>query len=495
MKKYIVLAAVLLAIPATGFADLFKKKRSRYLLGAGEQTVQDPLLRKMEAPKKMHDKTNTYRKNKGFVYPVPAWPVHVAPFEDRDKIEVGVVYQHAGSSFSSGGHTQDLTKLVFGECPIYVRDVLLVSKLVEQGVVEDYSSGLGTGGYLGAAAATFLCFDGSIDNVEISFSCARHFRKNDITCGFKLPFVIRKHNLKLTTTSCTLLQNNDAFKAKYGDCFNDFVKDFLCAKKMRLTEGDTEAGLGDMSVFINFEIQSKHFDRMVVGARALFPTAKERNTHKLWDPELGNGGFTELSAFASVLFSTGNLFNPHILVQAVYCLPAEVNRRIPSWRKYTETDTGAHELGNLLALGELIRTIPSGTPGTTDFEMLDTTFRRFATETERIRIRKGAEFNLRVGNIFQQFIADRGFFDIFYDLRLKGADYLNTRNLTDSCLGCLFAPDILKENTYQVEHRAGLNLSYQFDEHVRTEIGSMYTFAGRNVPKTLEFNWALMVEF
>jgi len=491
MKKYILLVVgLLVAIPVTGFAgSLFEKKRDKYLLPVENQASQ-PAKRAIDKKKAVRP-----RKNNGPVYKVPAWPIHAAPFEDRDKFEVAVRYQHAGNSFSSKGHTQDLTKLVFGECPMYVRDVLLVSKLVEQGDVEDYSSGLGTGGYLGAAASALLCFDGSIDDVQISLGCVRHFKDNDIACGIQLPFVIRKHNLKLTTTSCALLTDNAAFQAKYGDCFNDFVKDFLCQKGIRLTEGDTEAGLGDLSAFINFEVKSKHFDRMIVGAKVLFPTARECNIHKLWDPELGNGGFTELTAFGSVLFAVNNFFNPHILVQATYNLPAEVSRRIPSWKQYTERDTGAHELGNLMALGELVRTIPLGSPGTTDFDIVDTTFRRFATETERLRIRKGAEFNLRVGNIFEKFISSRGFFDIFYDLRLKGRDYLNTKNLTDSCLGCLFAPDNIKDNTHQIEHRAGLNFSYQFDEAVRATLGGLYSFSGRNIPKTLEFNGALTVEF
>jgi len=424
-------------------------------------------------------------------YKVPAWPFCAKPFEEKDKIELCDLYRHAGNSFSSGGHTQDITRLVFGEAPIYVRDVLLVSKLVENGDVLDYSSGSATGGYLGDVARQLLCFDGSVDEFQVSLGYVRHFRKNDISLGIEIPFVMRKHNLKLTTTSCAMLRGNEAFQSKYGDCFNDFVKDFLCSKGSSLTEGNTETGLGDTSVFINFELKSKHFERMLIGAKVLLPTAKERDIHKLWGPELGNGGFTELTAFGSVLFAQNSLFNPHILLQATYCLAAEVPRRIPSCKKYTETSTTqSHELGSLLAMGELVRTTM-----TTDFSSLDTLFRRFSTETGRIKIRKGAAFNLRVGNMFEKFIADSGFADIYYDLCLKGADYLNTRNLADSCVGCSFSPDILTQNTYQIEHRAGCDFSYQFDEHVRMALGMVYSFAGRNVQKRLEVNASFGVEF
>jgi len=442
-----------------------------------------------EGKKRSHNRKNRQPKEQQPVYKVPSWPLCAEPFDDKDKIEINMRYQNAGNSFSSGGHTQDITKLVFGEPAMYVRDILLVSKLVEQNQVLDYSSGngLGTGGYLGEAAKQLLCFDGSIDDFQISFGYVRHFMDNDISLGLELPFHIRKHNLKLTTTSCSLMRYNEAFQAKYGDCFKEFVKDILCNKNSVLTEGDTEAGIGDISVFVNFELKSRHFERMLLGAKVLFPTAKERNVHKLWDPELGNGGFTELTAFGAILFATNAYFNPHAFVQVVYCLPADATRRISSWKQYTEPAGGAiHELGNLLAMGELVRTIP----GTTDFTMLDATFRRFSTETQRVRMRKGAEINLRVGNMFEKFISDRGFFDIFYDIRLKDRDYINTRNLD-----CSFYPEILKQNTYQVEHRFGANFSYQFDNHVRAMLGGMYSFAGHNVPKTIEFNGALSVEF
>lgn len=424
-------------------------------------------------------------------YKVPAWPFCAKPFEEKDKIELHGRYRHAGNSFSSRGHTQDITRLVFGECPIYVRDILLASKLVENGDVQDYSSGSAVGGYLGDVAGHLLCFDGSVDEFQISIGYVRHFRKNDISVGVEIPFVQRKHNLKLTTSVNSALRSNEAFQEKYGSNFNEFVKDLLCAKDIALTEGDTEIGIGDVSAFINFEVRSKHFERMIFGAKVLFPTAKERDVHKLWGPELGNGGFTELTAFGSVLFSHNNFFNPHIFMQATYGLPAEVTRRIPSCKKYTETSlTQIHELGSLLAMGELVRTRP-----TTDFSGLDTIFRKFSTETGRIRIRKGAEFNIRVGNVFEKFVANGGFADMYYDLRLKGCDYLNTRTLVDSCLGCLFAPDILTQNTYQIEHRVGGDVSYQFDEHVRLMLGMRYSFAGRNIPKRLEANVVFSVEF
>jgi len=420
------------------------------------------------------------------MYKVPTWPLCAKPFEDKDKVEDTFRYLQAGNSFSSRGHTQDIAKLIFGERPIYVRDILLASKLVESGELQDFSSGSAIGGYLAGVAGQRLCFEGSVDEFQISLAYVRHFRKDDISVGIEIPFVIKKHNLKLTTTTSQMANSNDAFREKYDANFKAFVQDILCSKDSVLTERDTEKGIGDVSAFINFQLKSKHFERMFIGAKVLVPSAKERDIHKLWGPELGNGGFTELSAFGSVMFSHNNFFNPHVFAQAVYCLSADVTRRIPSYKSYTETSIQTNQLGEILAMGQLIRTIP----GTTDFTLLDTTFRRFSTETQRVHIRKGAEFLIRVGNMFEKFISDHGFFDFYYDLRLKGRDYINTRNLA-----CVFKPNILTQNTYQVEHRAGCTYSYQFDEHVRAMLGITYSFAGHNIPKTFEMNASFGVEF
>lgn len=416
------------------------------------------------------------------LYKVPAWPMHARFFEEKDKVDVTVRYQRATSSYSSSGNTQDISKLVFGEPPMYVRDVLLASKLVEAGTIKDYSGGTATSpnNYLAGVAGQKLCWDGSTDDVQVTFGYVRHFKNKDISLGVELPFVYRRHCLKLTTTVNQKAETSTTFKSRYSSDFKTFVKDILAHKDSALTESDSEKGIGDLSAFINLELNSKHCERAVIGLKALLPTAKERNVHKLWDPELGNGGFAELTAFGSILFGKNAHFNPHGLLQATYCFAADVNRRIPSYRVF---DGVGQELGHILAMGEYVR-------GNGAFSNVDTTFRRFATETERIRIRKGAEVSLRVGNMFEGFLCRRGFADIYYDVRAKGKDHINKKNLADS-----FVPTILTNNTFEVEQRLGFTWSYQFDKDVRAMLGALYSVAGRNVPKTFEANVLVSAEF
>ena len=454
-----------------------KKKRVRTRVHANKAVTVDIVQKKKEASE--------------YLYNIPTWPVHVACFEDKDKIEVKFRYKCAGNSYSSSGHTQDLSKLVFGEDPLYVRDVLLASKLVEDGQVLDYSSGSGSGGYLGLAASHGFCFDASVDEYKLDFSYVRHFRNNDISLGVNIPFAWKKHSLSLSTTAGPILGGNSSFNAKYGEDCKLFLQDILGSKNNVLTESDTESGIGDISAFINFEITSKRWERFLTGIEVVLPTARERNVHKLWAPELGNGGFTTVSAFISSLFSYHQLVNPHIMVQGRYGFAADVPRRIPSTKSYQETSAGGmNALGDILAMGELVRTTGTNPGPATNFSEVDTTFRRFSTETEHIKLRKGSEFFLRVGNMIEEFILEGGFLDLYYDLRFKGCDYISNNKFPEE-----FVPEILKHNTHEVEHRAGLTFSYQFDEHVRVMAGALYSFAGRNIPKTFEANARLIVEF
>jgi hypothetical protein len=71
-------------------------------------------------------------------------------------------------------------------------------------------------------------------------------------------------------------------------------------------------------------------DRFVVGLSVQIPTSQDRDTSKLWYADLGNGGFTELSAFTSLMWlSTNKLFNPFIHAKAAFPIVGHVDRRVP----------------------------------------------------------------------------------------------------------------------------------------------------------------------
>ena len=451
------------------------------------------------------DMTGIGKTERGGIYKVPTWPFESTFLEEKDLLNVDAYYKHASSAFSSAGHNQDISKLAFGETTMYIRDILLASKLVENSKVTDvtYLAHSNPGSlttvalkdaqnYLSTVAAQRISFDADFDEIKTSFGYIRRFKNKNISLGIQVPVVYRKQHLKLkydlNSAVKSKMEASEAFSNRYGDRFEDFFKDILAKKNSSFNKTDAEQGIGDFISFINWEIKSGYCERLVTGLKLIFPTAKGWDMHKLWDPPLGNGGFTELSAFGSLLLSRHNLFNPHVFTQLTYSFPANVNRRVPKRKQYTASTSGASEnkaMGDLLAMGEDVRSQANGT-----FDELDTIFRGFSTETKQLRIRKGAEVYLRLGNMFEKFIFKKGFGDLYYDIRAKGRDYIGRKTVAD-----LFNASILTDNTFEIEHRAGFTFTYQFDANVRAKLGFLYTFAGRNVPKAYEGNAYLNFEF
>jgi len=203
-----------------------------------------------------------------------------------------------------------------------------------------------------------------------------------------------------------------------------------------------------------------------------------------------------------VLFSCTKYLNPHLLADVSFGLPAHVNRRVPRRINLPEEtaidDTAprpagrtanemAEELAGLIAFGDRVERITDGGlpvryPGQTAVAIddYDSTIRNFGDRVHNVRITKGTEFKLRAGNMFERFILARAFLDLFYDFRGKLKDTA-TRLTCDK-----YDVDSLVRETVQLEHRIGFDWSYQADLCSRVHLGMLYTFAGRNVPKTIE---------
>jgi hypothetical protein len=435
-----------------------------------------------------------------FVYKLPAWPFYSIPFMQKDIFQLSFSYDFATQAYSSGGRTQDISKLVFGEKAIEIQDILLVSKLVREKKLSPTSPT--TGGVFGAngekhylylLADQALTFDGSTEKQTANINYARHFAKGDISFGFQVPFVRRYNKLKLTSSLSTDLRNQlraGNFLQLYND-LEGFLDAVLNKKDIAFHRKDTELGIGDISVFLNFEFDWKRAERLVFGFQTVFPTAKEKNIYKLWDPELGNGGFMQLSTFSSVLFNGNRFLNPHIFAKVTANLPASISQRVPKLISYNGTNPNpGNKVDARMTMGEYAYFIKAENNAITFENYPDTTIQNFADNAKKIKIRPGTEINLRFGNIIPSFLLKNAFLDIFYDFRLKGRDYCGFRIDADE-----YDSTVLTENTSLIQHRAGLNLSYQFDENFRLNAGALYSFAGRNVPKTAEFNASLNIEF
>ncbi len=434
-----------------------------------------------------------------YVYTITSWPFSASVPKKHDLINFRLKYQYATKSYSSSNHTQDMSKLIFGEQPIRIQDILLVSKLIKDGKVVGPAGALDSNFYLYYLADEVISFDANFEEWRGSFDYSRKF-SNGLTLGLQIPLVHRTHKLKLRTAVSQTNQanltgnvsNTDNFPDIYNQNFDNFFLDILNDKDIKYHPKNTVSGLGDISIFLNTAIKSKDAEMFVMGIKVMFPTARDRDLHKLWDAEVGNGGFTELSLFTGLLFNYNSSFNPHVFLQTTYSLPAYVDRRVPRRRVYSELENKTGFLSDEVSQGleGIIFADEVSYKLNTGFDYSDSSIRRFSTQTARIKIHRGPEINFKLGNIFERFIDRRAFLDIFYAFRAKGRDYVSA-NLDKN----RYDASILVQNSFEVAHKVGLSFNYHTNEYLRIEAGGLYTFSGKNVPELFEANAALMWEF
>jgi len=471
------------------------KKEKYYLDLAISSTVpfdvamkKDRIIVKKVRKKERGDGTKSLEKRKISLamdqagrddYLVAQWPSYMAPFYDRNKLDCRVHYAHAGSAYNSSGDKQDMSALAFGEGKIYVKDVLLAARLVEKGYVDDFTNQVGdANGYLKDAGNVQLLFDGALDEVTFDVCYARYIWKDHVALGAVVPLVWKKHELSLSTPRCRAL-DNQYFRDKYGDCFKDFVKDFLSEKDICLTEGETKSGIGDLELFLSIHMDSHFFENGVAGIKCILPTGSSRRTDRLWSPDLGNGGFWECFAYGGLMFSKKRWLNPHFMAEAGVAFARNRCRRVPAYQESIDS----------IALKDSVRS----TDPAQEFREIDTCLRRFATKTARVRLRKGFEAKIQAGNIFE--LSDQIYLDMHYAFFVKGSDTITMADQGNCCAPASFVPSIVKRNTYQVAHRVGVHFNHQYDENVRAVVGGGYTFAGRNTPEAIEASAAIVIEF
>ena len=498
----------------------FQKKLDKKI----EKEVKREFGRKKMQKKRSIWKRWLYPKDKNLegkppylIYKLPSWPFFSLPYEQRDLLQVNLTYNEATQAYF-GDRTRDMTALVFGNECIKIEDILLVSKLakldkLKQGKVSGSSDVHPDFNVLKALADQILRFDGSTMAFGGSMNFARHFRNGDLSFGVQIPFWYKKNKIDVTNCLDTAIEkvvkDTDNSASQF---YNASLKQILCkildAKGIKYQDEYSQSGLGDITTFLHYEVPTKKFERLIIGVNAVFPTARERDLCELWSPEMGNGGFTEIGLFGSALVDVERWFNPHFHVRFSYSFPASVTRRVPKKVSYDgkKDRKGGIVPDDIMVLAENVMLLEPGDtipcpPGSTTtvteelaaFCYLDSTVRNFASSCGccKTKIQKGCEFFLRIGNIFDQVFCDRSFLDIYYDFRLKCKDYLGSNKCCDSDCD----PSIWTKNTDQIEHRVGLDFSYQFDEQLRLSLGGMYSFEGRNTPKTWQAHAMFNIEF
>jgi len=446
------------------------------------------------------------------LYKSPAWPIHATRVPKKHMLNVGFSFDCASDAYSSTGMNHDITKLAFGEDDVYVKDLLLVSKLLAAG-----TGGLDTPtteAYLKAEdglANKKVVFLGETKSYGVNFDLTRYIWRHNIAVGIHMPIVYKENKLKAFVGDLSYVDvfdiggGGNKYPLVYGADSERFLKDVFKAKGMSEL-GGSSTGLGDIEFFAHVNFKSPRFDNMIAGMRFIVPTAQEASTGKVWAPELGNGGSFDGSFFAGVTMYKNWYVNPHVFVEVGGSLPNTVDRRVP--KKIGKTFTGGvdgttfsgnKKLSEFLAGTEdkiafsdrvIIPEASSSDPGKTlTLDMFDTTFKNLADNTASFKINKGPQLLLRVGNMFERFIFRRAFLDIYWQWRMKWEDEVSglPRDVWNI--------DIYEKNTEVVEHKVGLQWSYQFDEATRLKAGAEYVFAGRNTPKMFSLNVMLNHSF
>ena len=420
----------------------------------------------------------------------PEWG-HAGTFiTNNHLINVGFNYGYAVDGYDSKGVNHDVASLTFGENSIRVQDVLLASKLAKQDT--DFKAPAAEA-YLKNLADNQLVFNGKAESLAVNFDLARNLWNDHLSLGFRLPVVYKKNILSanLDKSVADLFDADPAnfvanyganFTVRYGADTSRFVHDIMKAKGMSELGGST-IGLGDVEVFLQSRLHSPHFDRALVGLNFTVPTAKKAGQHRLWSPELGNGGHFETAAFFGINQKYKSWLNPHAFAQASASLAANVARRVPK-RIISGNIPNTATADGKIALGKRITA-----HGAQPLNHFDSTIRGFSDSVTSYRMRKGAQFNVRLGNVIEKFIFRRAHLDCYYNFRAK---------LRDSAWKLLHSDynlDSFMRNTQQIEHTVGLAYAYQCDEASRVRVHSSYVFAGRNVAKGFDLNLSVDYSF
>lgn len=468
-----------------------------------------------------NDKRNRiYKKNKeinnlldkDFFYKVPEWPFFSQPFMQKNSFQLDVKFDFVNQAFYSGGESQDLSNLIFRQNDLTLKDILLASRLMKENLVA-WSINNGVPDiqynklhYLYILADQPIIFDASYAKQCVDFNFAHHFNDGGISLGFILPVLRRNNKIKLTskissvdreTLKKAIYTPTDIcgvhapkppdFLNKY-DTLENFLEDLLNKKGMSFNKDDQEFGLGDLSLFLNYEVEWKEVERFFVGVNFVLPTSNGRDTSKFWDPELGRGGFYYVEPYLSLLFSENRYFNPYLFLNTKIGLPAKVNRRVPKFVSYDGvTLAQGTKASDLMIFGNEIYLL--GMDGAFT-NKLDAYSRGFADEVQKINIIPGPQIFVRVGNTVEHFFSKYGFFNLFYDFGAKWKDY--TRGWLNSDK---YDSSYIIDNSWNYEHRIGLSYSHQVDRFFRFNFGFLYTFAGENVEELFRLNVDINIEF
>lgn len=459
-----------------------KKTMSKAVRKIVKRKVEHRLFReKLNIIKNMiYGEKGQAEKQPTVLYKVPHWPFYTQFYLQRDLFQTDL----------QAGGASDLATLALGKKGIVVQDVLLASKLAQQGAIQTMgTASVADLALFKAIADQPLIFNASMWQVAGLFNFGRHFKRGRLSFNVQFPLLVRQNNLRLTNdyTDSIQAQVSAQVNSRFSTMsLHDLFDTILQANDLSTSPRATQSGLGDVVTSLYYDIPTKGLERFIVGLKLVLPTSPIPSTDVLWDAEIGNGGFAQIGAFISLLHHRNRWVNIHFHGAVTGSVGGDQNRRVPMrfMNDGTALCTGCNPLSDLV-LNNNFMLVPGQL-----FNELETGIRGLGTEVRSFHISPGVEGLLQIGNMFERCFAQRGFLDIFYGLRIKGSDHIGCVGLNEQ-----FDPSVWGNYTDVVEHKIGGDWSYQFNNQTRFTLGLSYVFAGHNVAKVVEGHVSFRLEF
>lgn len=485
--KSVVISALIFGISVQAQEQLVVKKGAKIQ----SKAVREIVKRKVEH-QLFHQRFNIIKNmiygEKGeaekqplFLYKVPHWPPYSPLYTQRDLFQLDL--QARGAS--------DLEDVALGQKCVYVKDVLLISKLAQkdllQGTTPTSNADLAL---FKAVAGQQLAFDASMWQLAGFFNFGRHFKRGRLSFNVQFPLLMRQNRLRLTNDYTENVQTQVAAQTRSrfaSMSLNQFFNEVLQANNLMACNRSTQSGLGDVVTSFYYEVPTKKIERFIAGLKLVFPTSPSCADHVLWPSEIGNGGFAQLGAFISLLHHKNRWVNIHFHGGITGSFGSNQCRRVP--KRFSNDDNSACSSGCDPLTGLIFSDGLLPITGASFCE-LESSIKGFGVEKHKFHIRPGIEGILQIGNMFEQCFFQKGFLDIFYGLRIKGADHIGCIKLNDA-----FDPSVWRNNSDVIEHKIGGDWSYQYNNQTRFIFGASYIFAGHNEAKIIEGHINFRLEF
>lgn len=488
------------------------------------------------------------------LYKSPAWPTYATYIRHKWLFNTGFNYRYATDAYSCDGHNHDITRLVFGENDVRVRDVLLVSKLLgqqqDQGDFQIGSTPLvynqkdqDIGGqnviwpanqYLRYLANEKIKFLGEQKEMRWNFDIARYIWKRNVAVGIELPIVYMKNRLRASMRTVGDEANGFAPAALADTNALNAGENLNAPSAIRGRTGLVNVAPGTPAIDSADATSPNNFLRRYGNSTDAF-------IHDIFNekcmPKFGgsSGGLGDVTVFAHAYVDSARFDKMMFGARVI----------IPTAQRANVNQLWAPELGNggycefagfmnlvlshnwwlnphlfLQVSGTFLKAhVKKRVPKRVTFPSQSTEFDDFigfqgVTFSDRITIAADTTFTeldttfRNLGDFTARFASRKGpEFTIrvgnivekfIWRRAFLDVWYQFKAKVSDHVSGldckqwCL---EVYKKNTETIEHRTGFDFSYQFDAGSRIHTGLAWTFAGRNVPVNLDWNISVNYSF